>query len=34
MTLDDFFKQMDTIVKIDRCDFSIGWMNVGGSYVD
>jgi hypothetical protein len=34
MTLDDFFKQMDTIVKIDRCKFSIGWTNMGGSYVD
>lgn len=34
MTLDDFLEQMDTIVKMNRCKFSIGWTDMGGTYVD
>jgi hypothetical protein len=33
-TLDDFLEQMDTIVNMSRCKFSIGWMDMGERYVD
>jgi transposase len=33
-TLDNFLNQMDTIVNMNRCKFSIFWMDMGGSNVD
>jgi len=34
MTLDDFLEQLDTLGKMNKCKFSIGWTDMGGRQVD